>query len=61
MKTGYVYLKVKAYFEYPDDADLEQVADQISSHCDYNVSYDEDGIKVIDTELMGIYDTGDCD
>jgi hypothetical protein len=63
MKTKTIYICVKAKVEIPDvlPEDVEDVEDAINlvvNELDYSLSYDQDGIRLIDTEIMGLMDEG---
>lgn len=58
MKTKTIYLCVKVKVEIPDvlPEDVENVEDAVNlvvNELDYNMSYDQDGIKIVGTEIMG--------
>ena len=53
MKTT-VYLVVKLEVEHNPTPDLEELAQHVSSECSYDVSMDEDGIVISDTEIVDV-------
>lgn len=64
MKFCTVYLVIKATVEADDDAlanngcdTAVDVREKISSECDYNVTFDQNGMKIINTEIVGVSDT----
>lgn len=59
MKTKTVYVVIKAKVEVSNDfeeCDESSVEDIIGSEADYELSYDDDGLKIVDTELLACLD-----
>jgi len=55
MKTKTVYVCVKVKVEIPDvlPEDVEDAVNLVVNELDYTMSYDQDGIKIVGTEIMG--------
>jgi hypothetical protein len=55
MKTKTIYICVKVKLEIPDvlPEDVEDAVNLVVNELDYNMSYDQDGIKIVDTEIIG--------
>jgi hypothetical protein len=60
-KTLYVVIKLKVDVDknqLPKDKNKSEnddyIADAVSSECDYTISYDQDGIKIVDSEMIGV-------
>lgn len=51
------YLIVKVEIECPEGSDPEEVRETIGSEADYSVSYNEDGIRITNTEILGVSDS----
>ena len=47
-KTVYLTIKVRVNVK----NDVEDVADMVSSHCDYDVTLDDEDVEIIDTEMI---------
>ena len=55
------YVCVKVTMEIPRCAEdnlggVDEVADEVIADCDYNFKYDADGVRIIDTEIIGSQD-----
>jgi len=56
----YAVIKIKVQIDLakntgdPDLADNDDIIDAIASHADYNLSLDGDGLKIVDTEFVGL-------
>lgn len=47
-------VRIKLVVEYPEEMEFEDMIDTISAELDYNVSYDDGKIKIIETEIVEV-------
>lgn len=46
------YVTTKIVIDAPEGSDPQEVLDQVTGEMDYDFSYDEDGVKIADTEIF---------
>jgi len=59
MKKKTVYVVIKCKLDVDDNFDEDEYDSPesvIAQECDYSVVYDDNGVKVVGTELLGVLD-----
>lgn len=51
------YITIKVNIQCPPDREIPDILDLVGSGCNYHVEYEDDGVKIVDTELIDCTDT----
>lgn len=54
MAQSIVHVTVKLVVEHPDDISKREACDLAVTECDYSFKFSDDGVKIVDTEIVDI-------
>lgn len=54
LETTVLYATIRLEVEHPRYEDVEDIIDNLNSYADYDISYEEDGLAILTTELVDI-------
>lgn len=54
LETTVLYATIRLEVEHPRYEDIEDIIDNLNSYADYDISYEEDGLAILNTELVEI-------